>query len=115
MCQRSFNRIREQLHNYQNDTILATKEGTAYIMVATTEYRRKRKGPEDVKQLLQLRVTGKESLPSGHFSCIKIYEHHSGVKVFNISTKLFEYTPSLNQENQGQYINPKHNMLFGWS
>jgi len=52
------------------DTILATKQGTTHIMAPMFECRRKKK-PENVKQLLQLRVTGKESLSSDYFSCIK--------------------------------------------
>lgn len=44
MRQCSFNRIKEkQLDNYQNHTIVATKEGTAHIMVPITGYRRKEK------------------------------------------------------------------------
>jgi len=51
----------------------------------------KEKKPENVKQLLQLRVTGKESLSSDHFSCIKKLGTSQWGKVFSINVKPFKY------------------------
>jgi hypothetical protein len=39
--------------------------------------RQKEERPENVKQLLQLRVTWKKSLSSDHFSCIEQYENQN--------------------------------------
>ena len=118
-------------------TILATKEGAAHIMVATTEYRRKRKGPEDVKQLLQLRVTRKEGLPSGHFSCIKklwtsqwgkrfqykykiIWIHHLLIKrskdnILSLSTMCYLVGHKLNDVDSLDCGGTTLNSLYSWT
>ena len=41
-------------------------------------YAKQQKIPENVKQLLQLRVTRKKSLSSDHFSCNRKLRHHNG-------------------------------------
>jgi hypothetical protein len=65
-------------------------------MAPTSEGRREKR-PENVKQLLQLRVTRKESLSSNHISALKSYEHHSRVKVLKYKCeKSFNYIISLN-------------------